>query len=791
MEAGIQNVIAMSYSITVSAAKILMKEIYTNLFDEKSLPIAISKGRRRLYKDKERKASYKQTIDLEDWLLPVVYQNRPFDPNFIDSKSQEDEAYYKKRELRHKISHRPNYGFFGRDLDILVIEKHLLKHNMLLLKGMGGSGKSTLLDYLASWWEKTGFVKQSFYFGYDERTYTLEQILFFIARKIFDEKTFANFSSSNFTTQKWKIVDHLRSKRFCLILDNCESITGSSLAIKNVLEEGEKEKLKSFLQELTNGKSFVIFGSRGEEAWLRNETFKNNIHNLKGLDLEARSDFAFQILNELDIKFPEKYSEFHRLMKLLAGYPLAMEVILPNLKNRTSIQIIDSLKAGDVDLERNDGKDKTESILKCVDYSHSNISEDAKKLLIFLAPFNSIINLTFLPQYTEQLKQFPSFKDYPFELWESVISETVNWGLMEPLSFDMPIMNLQPVFPYFLQIKLEESFNETQKEELKQAFMNHYNGVASIINDLFNSKEAEKKKMAHVLAELEYENIYNALIISLQGQKSIINTYFCLSQYNDITQNHKRGLLLGQMVLEKIKAYPSKLLEGWLGAEFGGVIDNIAKRFLLTKQYVQAKGSYFTALEIIQNLTIFEEKDKAILTAGIYHQLGRVAQGLREFEEARKNYEKALEIKIEFNARYEQASTYHQLGRVAQELREFEEARKNYKKALEINIEFKDRYEQASTYHQLGIVAQELREYEEARKNYKKALEINIEFNARFEQASTYHQLGRVAEELREYEEARKNYKKALEIYIEFNAQYEQEIVIRSLERLENEIKPL
>jgi tetratricopeptide (TPR) repeat protein len=51
-------------------------------------------------------------------------------------------------------------------------------------------------------------------------------------------------------------------------------------------------------------------------------------------------------------------------------------------------------------------------------------------------------------------------------------------------------------------------------------------------------------------------------------------------------------------------------------------------------------------------------------------------------------------------------STYHQLGIVAQALREFEQARRNYQQALQINIEFGDRY-LCSTYHQLGRVAQD------------------------------------------------------------------------------------
>jgi tetratricopeptide (TPR) repeat protein len=68
------------------------------------------------------------------------------------------------------------------------------------------------------------------------------------------------------------------------------------------------------------------------------------------------------------------------------------------------------------------------------------------------------------------------------------------------------------------------------------------------------------------------------------------------------------------------------------------------------------------------------------------------------------------------------------LLKLAQELREFEQAQKDYQQALQIYIEFNDRYSQASTYHQLGIVAQELREFEQARNDYQQALQIFIEF---------------------------------------------------------------
>jgi hypothetical protein len=66
MAAGMQAVLAMSYSITVSAAEILMATLYQQLFAQKSLDEAMRRGRKELYHRQERKAYFNQKIRLED-----------------------------------------------------------------------------------------------------------------------------------------------------------------------------------------------------------------------------------------------------------------------------------------------------------------------------------------------------------------------------------------------------------------------------------------------------------------------------------------------------------------------------------------------------------------------------------------------------------------------------------------------------------------------------------------------------------------------------------------------------
>jgi len=58
MRAGAQMILAMSYSVTVTAAEILMKSLYQEIFRGKSVHQAIQKGRKELANNKQRRAAF-------------------------------------------------------------------------------------------------------------------------------------------------------------------------------------------------------------------------------------------------------------------------------------------------------------------------------------------------------------------------------------------------------------------------------------------------------------------------------------------------------------------------------------------------------------------------------------------------------------------------------------------------------------------------------------------------------------------------------------------------------------
>jgi tetratricopeptide (TPR) repeat protein len=409
-----------------------------------------------------------------------------------------------------------------------------------------------------------------------------------------------------------------------------------------------------------------------------------------------------------------------------------------------------------------------------VEYSHSNLSESAQQLLLCLAPFSSFILRAGIPLYVEELQKLEPFKDYDFAGFDDAIQEAINWGLLSLIDdSNEKLLSIQPIFPYFLQVRLNQSTAEIQTA-LQDGFKNHYRSLANSCGQLMESKDPQEKQLGILFCRLEYENLYAALQTCLGKNESFAGIFCCLYVYFRATSDKQGMLKIAEEVNAALEKYPVELIQGELGQEAMIALDYLANAYLKTKQFDRAKQSCTKKLEVIVTLQSIDARQKGISTARTYHHLGRVAEELREWDDARYNYNQALKIKVEFGDRYSQAGTYHHLGRVAEELREWDDARHNYHQALAICVEFGDRYSQADTYHQLGSVAQKLREWDDARYNYHQALAIYVEFGDRYSQAGTYHQLGSVAQELREWDDARHNYHQALAIYVEFGDRYSQ-----------------
>lgn len=295
-----------------------------------------------------------------------------------------------------------------------------------------------------------------------------------------------------------------------------------------------------------------------------------------------------------------------------------------------------------------------------------------------------------------------------------VLPEAINWGLLSNLSSSPSqpspqpspsgrgserrggqdeeiLLTIQPVFPYFLRTKLNE-LNDATREALREGFKNHYLGLARSYRRWMESKEPQRRQLGVFFCRLEYENLYNALQICLEKQETV-DIFFCLAEYLKLINDIQSRLKLSEFVCHAQVAYPSELHTGEIGLEIVMALDRLAFCYLKTQNYPQARESYLKVVELTQQLRGVDERQKQSgLAASTYHQLGYVAQELREWEQAKAYYQKALDIKIEFSDRFSQARTYHCLGLLAEAQEDYAEARANLQTALEIYVEYQDEY---------------------------------------------------------------------------------------------------
>lgn len=791
MQAGAASVVAMGYSVTVSAAEAMMPVLYQSLLRGEAIGTALAKARLRLFNDKRRQACFERQIALEDWMLPVLYQRQDVRLQPRRLYPEEERDWLTRRAGRLEEPQTATGPFLGRDLDILEIERRLLRRNAVLIQAGGGAGKTTLLRYLAAWWQRTGWIETATYVGYDERAWDLQNILLEIGRSLYDELTYGTFLGLGFVAQQEKLRIDLRSGRHLLVLDNLESVTGEALAIRNGLTEAQQADIRAFLAKLIGGNSLLLFGSRGTADWLAPAVIDPaSVYRLGGLDEAAATRLAARVLERSGVAEDQDSlfagDEMKRLMALLAGYPLALEVVLPNLARQKPAEILAALSSGDVDLDSDSDK-RTESVLACVNYSHSNLSADAQHLLECLAPFKGVVYEPLLETYTEHLRAEPALADLPFDLWPTVVQEAKNWGLLSPHATAPYYLTLQPVFPYFVQIRLNAPNRATDAEAIHRAFRRLCLQVGCVISSLLNSKGSKPHQGGQLLLQLEFENLTAALDGALKAHEEI-NVYLaCLSAYFDLTNDHAAARRWGDRVLERLEAYPQDVLAGRVGIEMAGMVGNIASRKLRMHDWAGADRAYRRALTLLQANQGLASDENRYLSAVVSIKLGNVVQGRRDFAEAERNYKEALAIFLDSQDQHAAAITYHCLGSVARECRDFDEAERNCKEALAIFLDLKDQHHAADTYHELGVIAGERQDFGEAERNCKKALAIFLEFKKRLSVASTYHQLGNIAHSRRDFHEAERNYKKALKVFWEFKDRHRAAATYHQLGRVAQE----
>jgi hypothetical protein len=166
LRCGVSTVIGMSYELLIRAADIYMRHFYESLL-VKGTDILTSawEARRALQEDRSRQAPFGLNVDVDDWMVPVIYtqhalvQNPSSDPGLdLGDLPKIPSAEWKSAKISSDIEVK---NIVGREFDALLLEYKLITNNGFLhLYGHIGVGKTALLDDAVSWWLTTKYISR-------------------------------------------------------------------------------------------------------------------------------------------------------------------------------------------------------------------------------------------------------------------------------------------------------------------------------------------------------------------------------------------------------------------------------------------------------------------------------------------------------------------------------------------------------------------------------------------------------------------------------------------------------
>ncbi|KJE19995.1 ATP-dependent transcriptional regulator [Frankia torreyi] len=780
VQAGVPLTVGMAYSVTVSAAAQAIPALYSRLAAQADPVDAVHTARRRLFDVPARHAYFNEELELEDWMLPVLYRQRPVDLRLREMTEQEAQSFY-ARQVTVADEPATEYGFVGRDLDVQTIERRLLLdggRNALLVQGMAGAGKSTLLAHLGWWWQRTGLVDHVFRFSYEDQAWTAAQMVREIGKQLLGRVDQARLEVLSEDAQLERVAGLMRSRRHLLVVDNAESITASPASIPHALPATEQQRLRTLLGRLQGGRTLVLVGSRESEGWLAPGTFTDNVYELPGLDPQAARDLVDRILTRHGATHyqddADQRDALDRLIDLLGGYPLPLTIVLPALAETTPTAVLADLdtggqEAGPVGLAR-----------LAIETSHGKLDPALQQSLLLLAPFVATAPTgPWLDRYQEILAGHPAVAALGAVDLAAAVDHAVRVGLATPHPQLSNTVQLQPVLPYFLRSRIRDRADLAAAAA--DAHYRYHCELGAMAHRLLTSNTAEERTLGRVLTATVYANLQAGVTHALTTAQPVLPVLGPLEEYLDqARQHHPRW----QLLTRTIDAYPTPDTTAGQNElaqlhHLAGVVAQEQRRF------EDAEAHYRRALDL--KLKLGNERG----AASTYQSLGIIAQERRRFEDAEAHCRRALDLFLKFGDEHGAALTYHQLGVVALERQRFEDAEAHYRRALDLKLRLGDEHSAALTYHNLGIVAQEQRRFADAEAHYHRALDLLLRFRNEYRAALTYHQLGMLEQEQWRLEEAEAHYRRALDLRLKFGDEHGAALTYHQLGMLAREERRL
>lgn len=815
IESGVGGVVAMNYSVLVETAKRFTAEFYGALARGLSASAAMDSARRKLFADTKRFTFTRphqdeaEILHLQDWFLPALYQQAdelvPFKP---DGKSiapaRKSLIPLQSKGERGGFPPPPLHGFHGRARELLDLERAFAARSIVVLHGFGGQGKTSLATQAAEWFTRTRLFDRAAFLSFENGA-SLEYVLNELGNALVEEN-FQIYAGDKVEA----IAQSLRERPALVVFDNFESALPGGNAPMQELQALLDAAAKWFPAEggpstVHGPRSCLLITTRNPDIPHPAFTPGTNCQRreLEGLAPGDALELAASILEAHSLPRPPRVP-LENLLTFLRGHPLSLQLALPQLRTYSAEQLVAEYQTILPNIKTGAAKERNESLEVSLRFSLDRLGEEAKTLLSRLWVFEGGAWEPALLAVSE----------IPKDEWNSLKPQLTSTALVREESLPgiegQPFIHFHPTLAPYLKAVIESNSTESSDsiQNCQSEIVNRYWQVYySLANQLYQA-DTQTPIQARAIVLRELPNLKRALNLAFEAgaldeavdfansinrfldyfgrwreRDKVASLVESTSNQLSVTTDQpgkmtKREFLLesgrGEILWQQGRAAEAERVFRALLSRLEGNTAEFGYEIAVALQYLgrclRAQGYPLQAADFYRRVVMFAGKleqtnDIKKLVGASHTELADTFRDIGQYDNARREYEAALEIDREIDDERGQGVDLGQLGTLAIIQGDLNEARVRHLEALSLFQRLGEDQMEAVAWHQLGMVAEETRDWDEAERFYKEAAQIRERIQDSPHLAATYNQIALVAENAGRPAEAERWYLRAIELF--------------------------